>query len=85
LQRHRVVIAVPNLTDVRNMVEALKRSVRTVAPHLKRRLLEARTFTRSHWSALVMTTMGVAASFISARARPVSASLGIGVVWVSSR
>lgn len=35
LQGHRVVIAVPNLTDVRNMVEALKRSVRIVAPHLK--------------------------------------------------
>lgn len=35
LQCHRVVIAVPNLTDVRNMVEALKRSVRIVAPHLK--------------------------------------------------
>ncbi|TRN88976.1 hypothetical protein DT385_03530 [Pseudomonas syringae] len=35
LQGHRVVIAVPNLTDVRNMVEALKRSVHIVAPHLK--------------------------------------------------
>lgn len=35
LQGHRVVIAVPNQTDVRNMVEALKRSVRIVAPHLK--------------------------------------------------
>lgn len=34
LQGHRVVIAVPNLTDVRNMVEALKRAVRVVAPHL---------------------------------------------------
>ncbi|MBH3449542.1 hypothetical protein I5S84_11855 [Pseudomonas putida] len=35
LQGHRVVIAVPNLTDVRNMVETLKRSVSVVAPHLK--------------------------------------------------
>lgn len=35
LQGHRVVIAMPNLTDVRNMVEALKRAMSIVAPHLK--------------------------------------------------
>lgn len=35
LDGHRVVIAVPNLTDVRNMVESLKRTAKIVAPHLK--------------------------------------------------
>ncbi|HDS0927205.1 TPA: hypothetical protein R8F97_004522 [Pseudomonas putida] len=35
LEGHRVVIAVPNLTDVRNMVEQLKRASKVVAPHLR--------------------------------------------------